>query len=399
MWRGRGALGAASGAILSLFGFSVVGARAARAQEVIALKPPIAVAAMGDPEIESARSRVEEARPERPSEPSPLEHRSILLELGTLRLPPIGAGRALVNEIAPEADAPGTVVRTYRGLQGVLYRRAMGYYHRLATDTLRSLWAGTSISAMQFQEDLDYVGAQEADFFAGGRWWERTWRQSLLPEKGGAPATPRVIEIGKEIELFRVGELAFTTEGKLRAGRLSVYLSDDKVYEKIRAPLDNLNAAQSRARSDAHLARGPAAPTPAPDVNAPKPRPSTDDARIDLSIALEDDAEVELERSLRGTLRARVLRRFANGPARGNTPRGNVWTGDGWNVSFRPTLQLRLPQLGDLPSAVSQAAAEVEVSFFPRELREPWAILVFKVRGAPSPREVTACVDFEVVRW
>jgi len=48
-----------------------------------------------------------------------------------------------------------------------------------------------------------------------GVWWNRTWWESLPPEKGGAPAVPYVHVYGKENEL-RLGPLSITNTFKLR---------------------------------------------------------------------------------------------------------------------------------------------------------------------------------------
>lgn len=394
MWRGKSQRRARC-AIASLL-LVVLGAGRARAQDVVALRPP------GLAE-DAARSRVaDEGRSGGRSEwrgERPLEHRSILLDLGSLRLSDESAGASLLNEIAPETEAPGSVVRAYHGIQAILVRRALGYYHELLSEDTRTLWDRSQLGISAFQDRCWGVAALEGDLNAGGRWWERTWRQSLLPEKGGARSGTRVEEVGREIELVRLGEVALTTEGKVRVGRLSVYVDDDRVYERVRSPLESLATPQSRARSDAHLARSPGASPSAGDPSGKdRPRLPADDGHVDLGIGLEDDADVELEQALRGSLRARVLARIA-GPSRGTTPRGNLWTGDGWNVSVRPTLQLRIPQLSALEGTVGQAAVQVDVGLYPNDLREPWAIVTLRVKGNPRAREVVASLDFEVVRW
>ena len=140
--------------------------------------------------------------------------------------------------------------------------------------------------------------------------------------------------------------------------------------------------------------RSPARRTRRSLARSPTSRGSTSASRVD------DDAEVELERTLRGTLRARILRRLRSTARARNTPRGNLWTGDGWNVSFRPTLQLRVPQPigleGTARPGERASSSRLLPAGAPRALgdREPSGA----PRAPPAGRD-RAAVDFEIVRW
>ncbi|MBI3723402.1 hypothetical protein HY251_05535 [bacterium] len=316
---------------------------------------------------------------------------------GALARPWRSSGSALVHEIAPEDDGPGSVITNYRGVQSVVVRRLMGYYRRIVADDFRERWRGTSLSLLQLEGLERRLEEKELELARGGNWGARTWRQSLVPEKGGAPVQLRIDTIGSEIELLRIGELAFTNEGKLRLGRLSVYLDDERTYEKLSKVREVATAPVPRARADAHLARAPGAA--ASDRAAPSPVNLSEENRFDLTLALdEEDAQLELERLTRGTLRE-GLRRVASGGRRGWTPRGNLWTGDGWNVTVRPTLRLRLPSFSALEETISNAAVEVNVLFFTRGAREPWGALSLRVHGRPSDNELVASVEFDFLRW
>jgi hypothetical protein len=399
MWRGLGAPGATGGAILSLF-LMHLGAPVVSAQDVVALRPPSLVGGEGVRDDDGVRSRVDEARPERSARGPVLDHRSILLDLTSLRLPPGEEVRSLVSEIAPEVDAPGSVIRSYHGFQGVFQRHLMGYYHQAVSEYLHQIWAGGSLTPAELEERACTIFYYEVDHSTGGRWWDRTWRQSLTAEKGGASALPRVENVGSEIELFHLGEVAVTTEGKVRIGRLGVYVEDDRVYERVKSSLEPIATPQAKARTEPHAARGVQTGAPPPETTPTKPKPlplPTDEARIDLRVAMDDDAEIELQRTLRGTMRERFLRSYRNGST--STPRGNLWTGDGWSVSVRPFLHLRVPQMSSPDTTVGSAGAQLDVTLFRADTRDAWAVVMLRVQGRPHQNEVTSTLDFELVRW
>lgn len=372
----------------------LLGGAAAHAEDPLAASPPRINGRGGlIAPPPTGRSVASDETPETGRVVPSFEHRSILLDLSQLRPPPSFDDDALVNEIAPEADSPGSLSYTYEGLYSIVVRRAVGYYRRLFSDQLKARWDESNDSIFTIQNRLELMGAAEADLQSGGRWWERTWRQSLTPQSGGAPPH-RVLQIGKELEIFRLGEVALTNEGKLKVGNLSLYLDDDRIYERIEQRTREALFTAGRARADANLSRV----VSTDKERAERPvRALGDEAKVDVSVGLlEDDAALDLERVLAGTTRARTRR-----GGQFQTPRGNVLTGDGWNMSFRPNVSLKLPDGGaGVFSAISRAEAVVDLRLYPGETRQLFGILTF--RASTSGRDgfgFTGQVQLEIVRW
>jgi hypothetical protein len=393
--RVRKGTSAVSGAFLSLL-LSVFFAHSASAQE-----PGRLPALDGDGgAVTPPRTAFPEARDDGASHHGtsapPLEHRSILLELDLLHAPPLGDS-ALLNELAPEEIAPGSLVSSYRGVQSLVVRRLLGYFRHLSSVSMQTRWEKSDESIFDMERSVRRETEDEADLRSGGRWWDRTWRQSLVPSRGGAPAEPTVIAVGQEVELFRFGEVSLTNEAQIRLGRLSLYLDDDRIYELVgqRARDAFLAATQAKARPDPNAAR-PAPTVPGQDPSKPVKTLVSEESRIDISIGLgEDDADVELERVLAGTERQRG-RRTAG---RFETPKGNLVTGEGWNLCAHPALGLRLPTSSDMTQAFSSVSIAFDVNLFPGETRQLWGLVSLRFQASPSGRTCSATLDFEVLRW
>jgi hypothetical protein len=345
----------------------------------------------------TATSEAEDETPSTRMRRPEIDHRSIILDLDKIRCPSFG-DEALVNQIAPECDAPGSIIRMYHGVQSIAVRRLLGYYRRIFTTDLKNHISGSNSAAFDLDDRIQRMADAENDLRSGGRWWERTWRQSLLPQCGGAPALPRIETVGAEIEIFRLGEIVITNEGRLKVGRLSLYLDDDRIYERIEEKTRDALFAASRRGADPGSARAAAAPADKDRTEKPQKAFVTEENRVDLTLGLfEDDAAIDLERVLAGTARDRS--RPAGG--RFKTPRGNLVTGDGWNMSLTPNISLRLPDNGgSLPGAVSNAELVLDVNLYPGETRQLWGILSFKVAASPRDQNnVTASAEILIVRW
>ncbi len=337
--------------VLMAFAFRSVAA----AQDAIVLRPP----------LEELSPDVEEKSREPAKEPGPIDHRSLLADLGSLRLGPDSCGRAFVNEVCPSEEAPGSVVVQYHGLQAIAVRRIMGYYRRLTSDQLQAYWFGRSPTPIEMDAEVERVAGGDQDV-----WWRRTWRQSLTPENGGAPVEPVIRHVGHEIEVVRLGELSLTTEGRVRCEWLRLKFENEWIPNAIKGPLSSL----MRQRFEARLQH------PVPQLMSER--------RSDLSVRFEDDASIELERL-----------RSAHPWPKGETPRGNLWTGDGWNLSFRPTLQIRLPKLRAPETAIGSISAQIDFMAYTDRAREPWVAVSLHVCGQPAQRQIEATLEAEILRW
>ena len=343
-----------------------------------------------------ARSEASDETPRSESVEPSIDHRSILLDLEHLPCTTHG-DQALVNEVAPDYDCPGSVVHAYRGVASIAVRRALGYYRRFFADEMKNRWFLGNDTVFDVERRMQLMANATADLSSGGRWWDRTWRESLVPQEGGAPAGPRLDVRGEEIELFHVGEFSLSNSGRFTAGRLSLYLDDDRIYERIEQRTRDALFAPNHSRSDANLQR-----VTGQDKDKAQEKPQRvlfgDENRFDVTIdLLENDAEVDLERVLSGTGRARI--RPPGGAFK--TPRGSLATFESWNVSLRPNVQLRFPSsLGTAMTALSYAEVTLEIGLYPGETRQLWGTIRFNVRTSPFDRDkLAATADFEVYRW
>jgi hypothetical protein len=267
-------------------------------------------------------------------------------------------------------------VFVYHGIQGLTVRKALGYYRRLFSAGMQTRWDKSSDTVFEVEQRFARESEAEADL-RNGRWWERTWRQSLVPSEGGVPDDPFVVTRGSEIDLFRVGEASFTTEDKIRLGSFSFFFDDERFHERFaQKTLETLVAVASgktQVLAD-HLIK----------------TTESEENRVSVGLASED-ACVELERVLSGTGRQRSKCY--------ETPHGNLVTGEGWNLSVYPAVSLRLPTRCDPTQTLSNAGVEFDLNLYPGETRQQWARVSLELRTSPSDNAYTAICEFEVLRW
>lgn len=342
----------------------------ARGEEVLTLHPPGWADEGAGPESRRHQPAVERAAP-------PIDHRSVVLDLG--RISAFARGRILdgfLGEVAPENER---VVYDFSGIQCVAYRYLMGYYKQMFQSELLDQWSTGRMTIM----DLD---RHYADFANGlndvrfGVWWDRSWRDSLPVEKGGASTLPRRIEIGRVIEVFRVGELALTNEGAVCVGALPINFDSDRIYS-------NVPSARALENSTANAAvrRDPATATRdvAHKVELPESEPAGYgvSAIEDTHLArfVEDEVRLDLERVLHGSARARY-RRTLEEWLKAPTPTGNIYTGDGWNLVGRLTV---IPQ-ASVSTPLSYASGMLDLNFYPGFARDHFAALSLRLKGQPG---------------
>jgi hypothetical protein len=334
-----------------------------------------------------------------PSSGAPaIDHRSIVLDLKRLTFAGHGADGGFVHEVAPPSS--NHAVYDFSGIPCVLYHFVMGYYKQAFQDELYQHWATGYMTIMDLEHAHErYVnGLAEARY---GRWWDRTWRESLPVEKGGIPLKPQVIEIGREIEVFRLWDFALTTEGRVVApGNVALYLSDDRVYQSVpTARTIERDTATANVRRDSLEARND---PKAPSLIDRDPPGSHLRAGDDSYFArfVEDDVRIDLLRVLHGVTRERYARTF-DASLRAPTPAGNMYTGDGWNLVGRLTVIAK----ASMSMPLSYASGQLELNLFPGLSREHWATLHLRMKvqsktqaGSP-PFPFVAQLDFEVLGW
>ena len=90
----------------------------------------------------------------------------------------------LLDHLTMYEPAPGELQIRYRGALAPIVKHIRGRFRRLCDNALRD--------QMEFMSDCEVRRLNEAranawhDLDSGGRWWERSWRQSLPVAKGGA---------------------------------------------------------------------------------------------------------------------------------------------------------------------------------------------------------------------
>jgi len=125
----------------------------------------------------------------------------------------------------PERDPPG-IRYLYGGIQYVILKQMERYYYRYRNQYVDDL-QGSQRSFFEIeQEQLRFMEGQSD--LETGRWWERSWEDSRLPENGGAPYERPVVHRGEEVDVFDWGWLKLTNEGKVTLGNFFLYLEGQR---------------------------------------------------------------------------------------------------------------------------------------------------------------------------
>lgn len=132
-------------------------------------------------------------------------------------------GPALVDLLTEKHYAPGQLIIEYGGIQGALVNRILSYHHRYYFRALDDAYNQGRLTQSDIDRiSLSYVwGEYESTH---GRWWERSFFESFVPERGGAPSTSEVVYVGKERPIFEFGDLTVTNLGKVNLWHTSLYV-------------------------------------------------------------------------------------------------------------------------------------------------------------------------------
>ena len=220
---------------------------------------------------------------------------------------------SLVRQVTLTELPPGSLVIEYEGFQSFVVRKLQSRYRSLWRGQISLLYDETNMTDAEFRAAMEDMALSLADHKTG-RWWDRSWRDSLLPEKGGAPARPWVHTVGEELELFRIGAVHLSNELKLRVDKVAVFsLEADPglVYRE----REEISQPSRVARDHARLQRAMIDPE---DDWAP--RPTTDRSPVGRLPTVEPLVALELRP-------ARTI--FLEGVS--------------WRFKVRPLLRLRLP--------------------------------------------------------
>ncbi|RMG06726.1 MAG: hypothetical protein D6731_25120 [Planctomycetota bacterium] len=226
---------------------------------------------------------------------------------------------SFLRQVSFRPRVPGSIAVDHHGLRGFALKHV--------TRRLRSLW-GRSLRDLYRKGNLpfeEYRRLEERrrwalhDHAVGGRWWERSWLDSLPPEKGGVWRGIYVHHVGRTSELFSWGPFSLNNEFRLRVDRVALSLDDaaGRAYSPS-------SSDETAARSYALVGRtlfDPDIDEPSTDpALAPETAPAATEGPLPLPSAV--DLWIGLE------------------------PSGHLLEGIRWKMKVRPAVRLRVSSKG-----------------------------------------------------
>ena len=120
----------------------------------------------------------------------------------------------------------GSLGIRYEGMEGYVVRKAQSRLRQMWRETLRDAWKEGVIDDSRYAYKLGEMQECLSDFRNGGRWWERSWLDSLTPERGGAPEERFIHTVGERIDMFSIGPLTFQNDLKATIDKVTVLTFD-----------------------------------------------------------------------------------------------------------------------------------------------------------------------------
>lgn len=284
----------------------------------------------------------------------------VRLELPSFRwLPRVDNGSDFLHQVSLTRLPPGSLMVRYEGIEGLVVRKAYGRLKRLWRDSINDAFDAEMLDDHGLHAAYDDMYERLSDFNAGGRWWERSWLDSLTPERGGAPATPFVHQIGERIELFQLGPLSVTNDLRAHLDSFTILRVDPDGHQIYRD-----HDYGRLAREYAHIKRD--------DDDDPEELPAIL-PRLDARGASEPLVRIVLEPPDPGLLPGY------------------------WRLRFRPQASFRLS--GDPMSMVKEVSLRVTLELFlgadRRKFMEIDALIEYE------PQDNVAVLGFEValITW
>ncbi len=293
-------------------------------------------------------------------EPAPVEPIDVSLRLPSLRWLP---RRDFVPEVTLRRLPPGSLVIRYAGIHAVVVRRVQGRLRALWQDSIQDAWEAGILDDEAYAAELDRMFAALADHRAGGRWWERSWHDSLLPRLGGAPAAPVEARVGERLELVRLGPLKLTNDLRAYVDRVAVLTVDPDA-----TPLLRGTEPSRLAREHAWLIRE------ARDEGEPQPV---------IEDGPEDPADAQ-------GVAASIVRATFEPPA-------PVLLRTRWRLTLRPSVSLRAT--GVASEVVRDLRLRTSLELFREANLLRFVTLEFVVRYRPDDGEVVVGLELVLFTW
>lgn len=108
------------------------------------------------------------------------------------------------------ANQPSCKIKIeYAGLQRVIHEQIGKLATRYYKQEINTYWNQSYLHPMDLNRRMGQYNLESSDAY--DHWWERSWRESLPPEKGGQ--ITRTCQVGDKIVLIRIGPIGFNNEG------------------------------------------------------------------------------------------------------------------------------------------------------------------------------------------
>ena len=269
---------------------------------------------------------------------------------------------AELRALAPTHVAPGSRILDYHGFEGFVIRKLQSRYRSMWRSQLRKQFSEGSMSEFDMTRRDTRMRNAVADMELG-RWGDRSWLDAFTPEKGGAPLTPYVHDIGEDLLVFEWGALSLSNSFRARIDKVALSLDPDpgRIYRS--------QVGASRARDHALLQRAVLDPHDPDD----QPEDGAKFGRLDLGSA---QLAFELEP---------LTKRFLQ-----NTS---------WRFKVRPRVRLRLPSDLAADEIVRSVGIRTSLDLHWGARRAKVASLECDLRYSPEDNEVRAQVQLAVLTW
>ena len=324
------------------------------------------------------------ATPAAGTAPGPREARD-LRESGALdyglqiRLP--RAEDDLLGQVTLAHRIPGGKIVRYRGLQGFVVRQMRRAYQRRWRRSLRETYDEGGLDTFALAARYRAMGEAEADLAAGGRWWTRTWQESLTPARGGAPERPWSEELGTQVTMVSVGPFSLTNDFRVRLDGGYFGLRVDPSPSRVFRDLAEVDVARDYATYQRQSGD---------DESLPDLREAEDQDQED---AKAEEAEAEARRGGPDRLR------FGSGSLLELQVAALVPQPDlAWRINVRPEARVRLRPGQPLRARVGIRAA-VEFSMGPPRARQRVIEVVGRLRYDLHDRDLVATFQLQFVAW
>lgn len=121
----------------------------------------------------------------------------------------------------------------YAGIQRVVYDQLGKLASRYYKQQARDYWNQSYLHPMDLDRRMRQFNIESSDAY--DRWWDRSWIESLSPERGGQ--TTITHQVGSKIEVIRVGPIALDNEGRFswESWRVDVEDNTDSTLTDIEA--------------------------------------------------------------------------------------------------------------------------------------------------------------------